>query len=133
MDDNSRYAGGHGPLSRPSAEKVFESVRRDAVTALSGVLAGFWGDIEEQVRLASIASPDSRAIYDDRLAIRLLSQRALELASRYREALETAFDQWRNLVATRHRRGSRSSEVAAAVPRPSRRSIRRPADSRTSC
>lgn len=96
MDDNSRYAGGHGPLSRPSAEKVFESVRRDAVTALSGVLAGFWGDIEEQVRLASIASPDSRAIYDDRLAIRLLSQRALELASRYREALETAFDQWRN-------------------------------------
>lgn len=96
MDDNSRYAGGHGPLTRPSAEKVFESVRRDAVTALSGVLAGFWGDIEEQVRLASIASPDSRAIYDDRLAIRLLSQRALELASRYREALETAFDQWRN-------------------------------------
>ena len=66
------------------------------MTALSGVLAGFWGDIEEQVRLASIASPDSRAIYDDRLAIRLLSQRALELASRYREALETAFDQWRN-------------------------------------
>ena len=96
MDDNSRYAGGHGPSNRPSAEKVFESVRRDAVTALSGVLAGFWGDIEEQVRLASIASPDSRAIYDDRLAIRLLSQRALELASRYREALESAFDQWRN-------------------------------------
>lgn len=96
MDENSRYAGGYGPLSRPSAEKVFESVRRDAVTALSGILAGFWGDIEEQVRLASIASPDSRAIYDDRLAIRLLSQRALELASRYREALETAFDHWRN-------------------------------------
>jgi hypothetical protein len=95
MDDNGRYAG-YPPQARPSAEKVFESVRRDAVTALSGILAGFWGDIEEQVRLASIASPDSRAIYDDRLAIRLLSQRALELASRYREALETAFDQWRN-------------------------------------
>ena len=96
MDDNGRYAGGYPPHARPSAEKVFETVRRDAVTALSGILAGFWGDIEEQVRLASIASPDSRAIYDDRLAIRLLSQRALELASRYREALETAFDQWRN-------------------------------------
>jgi len=96
MDDTSRYFPGRAPQVRQSAEKVFESVRRDSVTALSGVLAGFWGDIEEQVRLAAIASHDSSAIYDDRLAIRLLNQRALELANRYREALETAFDAWRN-------------------------------------
>lgn len=96
MDDNSRFFPGRSPLAPQSAEKVFESVRRDAVTALSGVLAGFWGDIEEQVRLAAIASHDSRAIYDDRLAIRLLNQRALELANRYRESLEGAFDVWRN-------------------------------------
>jgi hypothetical protein len=96
MDDNSRYFPGRSPSGRPNAEKVFESVRRDAVTALSGVLAGFWGDIEEQVRLAAIASHDSRTLYDDRMAIRLLNQRALELANRYREALETAFDAWRN-------------------------------------
>lgn len=96
MDDNSRYFLGRSPPARQSAEKVFESVRRDTVTALSGVLAGFWGDIEEQVRLAAIASHDSRTIYDDRLAIRLLNQRALELANRYRESLENAFDAWRN-------------------------------------
>ena len=83
-------------MQHPSAEKTFESIRRDAVTALSGVLAGFWGDIEEQVRLAAIASHENSAIYDDRIAIRLLNQRALELANRYRESLETAFDQWRN-------------------------------------
>ena len=96
MDDNSRFFPGRSPLTRQSAEKTFESVRRDAVTALSGVLAGFWGDIEEQVRLAAIASHDNRAIYDDRIAIRLLNQRALELANRYRDALENAFDRWRN-------------------------------------
>ena len=96
MDDNSRFYPGRSPLQHPSAEKTFESIRRDAVTALSGVLAGFWGDIEEQVRLAAIASHENSAIYDDRIAIRLLNQRALELANRYRESLETAFDQWRN-------------------------------------
>ncbi len=96
MDDNSRFYPGRSPLSRPSAEKTFESIRRDAVTSLSGVLAGFWGDIEEQVRLAAIASHENSAIYDDRIAIRLLSQRALELANRYRDSLESAFDQWRN-------------------------------------
>ncbi len=96
MDDNSRFFPGRSPLNRQSAEKVFESVRRDSVTALSGVLAGFWGDIEEQVRLAAIASHDNSAIYDDRIAIRLLNQRALELANRYRDALENAFDRWRN-------------------------------------
>jgi Protein of unknown function (DUF1631) len=96
MDDNSRFFPGNSPLARQSADKTFESIRRDAVTALSGVLAGFWGDIEEQVRLAAIASHENSAIYDDRIAIRLLNQRALELANRYRESLETAFDQWRN-------------------------------------
>lgn len=96
MDDNSRFFPGRSPLPRQTAEQTFESIRRDAVTSLSGVLAGFWGDIEEQVRIAAIASHENSAIYDDRIAIRLLNQRALELANRYRESLETAFDQWRN-------------------------------------
>lgn len=96
MDDNSRFFPGRSPQARQSADSTFESIRRDAVTSLSGVLAGFWGDIEEQVRLAAIASHENSAIYDDRIAIRLLNQRALELANRYRESLETAFDQWRN-------------------------------------
>jgi hypothetical protein len=68
MDDNSRFYPGRSPFARQTAEKTFESIRRDAVTALSGVLAGFWGDIEEQVRIAAIASHESTAIYDDRIA-----------------------------------------------------------------
>lgn len=96
MDENSTWPHTRSPLARQHADRLFESVRRDAVTALSGVLAGFWGDIEEQVRLAAIVSHDNRAIYDDPLAISLLNQRALELAGRYRESLEQAFDQWRN-------------------------------------
>ncbi len=96
MDDNNSWYATRNPAVRQHADRQFESVRRDAVTALSGVLAGFWGDIEEQVRLAAIASHENRAIYDDRLAIQLLNQRALELASRYRETLEQAFDRWRN-------------------------------------
>ncbi len=96
MDDNSRFFPGRSQGERQNAEKTFESVRRDAVTSLSRVLAGFWGDIEEQVRLAAIASHESSAIYDDRIAIRLLNQRALELASRYRDSLEASFDRWRN-------------------------------------
>jgi hypothetical protein len=96
MDDNSRFFPGRSPSPKQQAETAFETLRRDAATALSGVLAGFWGDIEEQVRLAAIASHESSAIYDDRIAIRLLTQRALELANRYRDNIEAAFDRWRN-------------------------------------
>ena len=96
MDDTSRYPQGPLPLSRLTPEKSYETIRRDAVTALAGVLAGFWGDIEEQVRIGGIANHDGRTAYEDRFAIQMLNQRALELANRYREHLETAFDRWRN-------------------------------------
>lgn len=96
MDAYPPWTNPQPSAQRQNAERQFETVRRSSVTALVGVLAGFWGDIEEQVRLAAIASHDNRAIYDDRLAIQLLNQRALELASRYREALDQAFDRWRN-------------------------------------
>ena len=96
MDANPPWSNPQSQAQRQNAERQFETVRRTSVTALVGVLAGFWGDIEEQVRLAAIASHDNRAIYDDRMAIQLLSQRALELASRYRESLERGFDRWRN-------------------------------------
>lgn len=96
MDDTSRYPQGASPLSRLTPEKSYETIRRDAVTALAGVLAGFWGDIEEQVRLGGMANHDGRTAYEDRFAIQMLNQRALELANRYREHLETAFDRWRN-------------------------------------
>ncbi len=96
MDENHPWSHSRSQIARQHADKLFDTVRRDAVTALSGVLAGFWGDIEEQTRIAAIASHDNRAIYDDRLAISLLNQRAIELAGRYRESLEQAFDRWRN-------------------------------------
>lgn len=96
MDENHPWSHSRSQIARQHADRLFDTVRRDAVTALSGVLAGFWGDIEEQTRIAAIASHDNRAIYDDRLAISLLNQRAIELAGRYRESLEQAFDRWRN-------------------------------------
>ncbi len=96
MDENHPWSHSRSQIARQHADRLFETVRRDAVTALSGVLAGFWGDIEEQTRIAAIASHDNRAIYDDRMAISLLNQRAIELAGRYRESLEQAFDRWRN-------------------------------------
>jgi hypothetical protein len=96
MDEHTPWSHSRSTVARQHADRLFESVRRDSVTALSGILAGFWGDIEEQVRLAAIASHDNRAIYDDRLAISLLNQRAIELAGRYRESLEQAFDHWRS-------------------------------------
>lgn len=75
--------------------RVFDAVRRDAITALGGVLSGFWGSIEEQVRLAALAGHDYSAAQDDRMAVTALSHRALELATRYRDALEKEFVRWR--------------------------------------
>ena len=40
--------------------RVLETLKRDAVTELGGVLSGFWSEIEEQVRLASLACTISR-------------------------------------------------------------------------
>src|SRR3546814_1059155 len=61
---------------------------------MAGVLSGFWGSIEEQVRLAALAGHDYSANQDDRVAIAALHQRALELATRYREAIEREFGRW---------------------------------------
>lgn len=74
--------------------RLFESVKRNAVTEMGGVLSGFWGSVEEQVRLAALAGHDYGANQDDRLAITALQHRALELATRYREAIEREFDRW---------------------------------------
>ncbi len=91
-----------GPPSSPvrvagsgsDAVRVYESIKRNAITEMGGVLSGFWGSIEEQVRLASLAGHDYNANQDDRLAINVLHQRALELATRYRDAIEREFEQW---------------------------------------
>ncbi|MDR6991304.1 DUF1631 family protein [Luteimonas sp. 3794] len=76
------------------AARVLETLRHDAVTGLGGVLSGFWSAIEEQVRLAALAHHDYMVAQDERVAVLDLSQRALELATRYRKAIETEFDQW---------------------------------------
>ena len=76
------------------AVRVFEKIRRDAITEMGGVLSGFWGSIEEQVRLAALAGRDYSSNQDDRIAVGMLHARALELATRYREVLEREFDRW---------------------------------------
>ncbi len=76
------------------AVRVYENIKRNALTEMAGVLSGFWGGIEEQVRLAALAGHDYSANQDDRVAILALHQRALELANRYRQAIEREFDRW---------------------------------------
>ncbi|WP_165967485.1 DUF1631 family protein [Luteimonas aestuarii] len=74
--------------------RVLETLRRDAVTELGGVLSGFWSSIEEQVRLAALASHDFASAQEDRVAVMALSHRALELATKFRSAVEAEFDRW---------------------------------------
>lgn len=84
------------PAGARDPVRVFESLQRGAVTELGGVLSGFWSAIEEQVRLAALAGHDYAAAQDDRVAVTALSHRALELATRYREAVEREFERWRH-------------------------------------
>ncbi len=88
---NRRPARARDPRS---PEGVLDALKRDAVTALGGVLSGFWSSIEEQVRLAALASHDYVAVQEDRMAVAELSQRALEFASRFRESIESEFRRW---------------------------------------
>jgi hypothetical protein len=74
--------------------RVFETIKRNAVTEMGSVLSGFWSSVEEQVRLAALAGHDYGANQDDRVAVAALHHRALELATRYREAIEREFDRW---------------------------------------
>jgi len=89
------------PLTTPArsragseAVRTYEAIKRHALTEMAGVLSGFWGSIEEQVRLAALAGHDYSANQDDRVAIAALNQRALELATRYRDAIEREFGRW---------------------------------------
>ena len=73
----------NGPLIAPvrgragsEAVRVYENVKRSALTEMAGVLSGFWGSIEEQVRLAALAGHDYSANQDDRVAILALHQAA---------------------------------------------------------
>ena len=92
-DDIGAGPGARVASSRP-ADRVLETLRHDAVTALGGVLSGFWSSIEEQVRLAALAGHDYMAAQEDRVAVLDLSHRALELATRFRKSIETEFEQW---------------------------------------
>jgi hypothetical protein len=82
-----------------SSTRVLETLRRDAVTELGGVLSGFWSSIEEQVRLAALASHDFASAQEDRIAVMALSHRALELATKFRSAIEAEFDRWERAAA----------------------------------
>ncbi|WP_233198571.1 MULTISPECIES: DUF1631 family protein [Luteimonas] len=92
-DDIGVSPGSH-PTHARGAERVLETLRHDAVTALGGVLSGFWSSIEEQVRLAALAGHDYMAAQEDRVAVIDLSHRALELATRFRKSIEAEFDRW---------------------------------------
>ena len=81
--------------------RLFDALRRESVTALGGVLSGFWGTIEEQVRLEALAGHDYSGAQDDRMAVMALGHRALDLATRYRESLEREFDAWRKPAVAR--------------------------------
>lgn len=90
-----RHRSDAPPGAKRDALRVLETLKRDAITELGGVLSGFWSAIEEQVRLASLAAThDYAAAQEDRGAVMALSQRALELATRFRKALEDEFARW---------------------------------------
>ena len=93
FDDIVAGPGARAASLRP-ADRVLETLRHDAVTALGGVLSGFWSSIEEQVRLAALAGHDYMAAQEDRVAVLDLSHRALELATRFRKSIEAEFEQW---------------------------------------
>ncbi len=95
LDDLATKRAARPPGAR-GAEHVLESLQRDAVTDLVGVLSGFWSSIEEQVRLAALAGHDFSAAQEDRVAVLALAPRALELATRYRAAIDQAFERWRD-------------------------------------
>src|SRR3546814_13134375 len=76
------------------AVRTYETIKRHALTEMAGVLSGFCGSIEEQVRLAALAGNDYSAHQDDRVAIAALHQRPPALATRYRDATEREFDHW---------------------------------------
>jgi hypothetical protein len=82
------------PPGQRAPVRVLETLRRDAVTELGGVLSGFWSSIEEQVRLAALASHDFASAQEDRIAVMSLSHRALELATKFRSAIEAEFERW---------------------------------------
>lgn len=88
--------GRAGSLHAPG--RVLEALRHEAVTELGGVLSGLWSGIEEQVRLAALAGHDYVAVQEDRVAVMALSHRALELATRFREAIEAEFERWEQAV-----------------------------------
>ncbi|MGO3127815.1 MAG: DUF1631 family protein [Luteimonas sp.] len=96
MTHHHDIGAGSGSRAGPArdAARVLETLRHDAVTALGGVLSGFWSAIEEQVRLAALARHDYMVAQEERMAVLDLSQRALELATRFRKAIETEIDQW---------------------------------------
>src|SRR5690606_6919951 len=76
------------PRSAPPRGR--DRARRRAVGVQSG--------IEEQVRLAALAGHDYVAVQEDRVAVMALSHRALELATRFREAIEAEFERWEQAV-----------------------------------
>ncbi|KLI97777.1 DUF1631 family protein [Luteimonas sp. FCS-9] len=94
------HDNGAAPRLRTSAPvdaaRVFDRLRREAVTALGGVLSGLWGAAEDQVRLAGLGAHDYMAAQDALVAARGLGGRALALAATFRASVEQAFERWRS-------------------------------------
>ncbi|MEN5116134.1 DUF1631 family protein [Luteimonas sp. TWI662] len=83
-------------------ERVFDALRREAVTALGDVLSALWDEVEAEVERDALgAAADYMAAQDARLAARALRMRAPVLAASFRAAIESAFERWRRAAPPR--------------------------------
>src|SRR3546814_8774638 len=76
------------------AVRTYETIKRHALTEMAGVLSGFWGSIEEPVRLAALAGHDSSANQEDRIGLAALRQPAPDTATRPPDPIERAVGPW---------------------------------------
>lgn len=99
--DNRERSGATRTASAVRDPRVlFETIKRRTAGDVAGIFEGFWGTIEEQVRLASLAGHDYSASQEDRVAVLSLRQRAQVLATRYREGVEGNFERWLRAMPT---------------------------------
>src|SRR3546814_20583698 len=73
------------------AVRTYETIKRHAPTAMDGVLSGFCGSIEKQVRLAALAGHASRANKDAPVPNHSPHHPPPHLAPRPRQTINTHF------------------------------------------
>src|SRR3546814_20985233 len=76
------------------AVRTSETIKRHAPTEMAGVLSGFWGSIEEPVRLAALAGHDYSPHQDDRVATAALPPPPPQRATRQPQPTDSALRPW---------------------------------------